>query len=107
MAISFRAYNRKTDNYYSPDDTPHLFLTEEQVNNALGSLPIMKEPEEIKVREIIKQIETINRDEKMGNISSSEANKKISTISDDFLFDFGFWPYITKSFELFYKSFEQ
>ena len=60
-----------------------------------------------KVREIIKQIETINRDEKEGNISSSEANKKITSISNNFLRDFGFWPYVTKSFELFYKSFEK
>jgi hypothetical protein len=102
-----RPYNKDLDEYYSPDDTPELYLTEEQINCTLDSLPCMNENAEINVREIIKQIETINREEKLGEISSSESAAKIGIISNDFLQKHGFWPYVTKSFELFYKSFEQ
>jgi hypothetical protein len=102
-----RPYDKDMDRYYSPDDTPELYLTEEQINDAFDSLPYMNENAEINVRETIKQIETINREEKLGKISSSESAAKIKTLSNDFLQKYGFWPYVTKSFELFYKSFEQ
>jgi len=102
-----RPYNRDLDNYYSPDDTPDLYLTEEQINIALASLPSMNENAEISVRETIRRIETINREEKLGNISPSESNEKIKSLSNSFLQKYDFWPYITKSFELFYKSFER
>jgi ferritin-like metal-binding protein YciE len=102
-----RPYNRKTDRYYSPDDTVELYLTEEQINEALESLPQTDNSAELSVRKTIKKIETINRNEKLGKISSSESTVKIRNISNDFLNEYGFWPYITKSFELFYKSFER
>ena len=102
-----RAYNKDLDEYYSPDDTPELYLTDEQINAVLNSLPHIDKPAEINVREAIKQIETINREEKLGKISASESSAKIRNISNDFLRKYGFWPYITKTFELFYKSFER
>jgi hypothetical protein len=102
-----RPYDENRDRYYSPDDTPELYLTEEQINGVLDLLPVMSEYAEISVRETIKQIETINREEKQGKISPAESTGKIKTLSNDFLHEHGFWPYVTKSFELFYKSFER
>jgi len=100
-----RPYNKDIDTYYSPDDTPDLYLTEEQVNNTLEMLSEINEPSEIAVRDVIKRIETINREEKLGIISTKDSFSKIRTISDDFLDKYGFWPYITKTFENFYESF--
>ncbi|MDR1468628.1 MAG: hypothetical protein LBT00_04980 [Spirochaetaceae bacterium] len=102
-----RAYNKNLDEYYSPDDTPELYLTDEQINGVLNSLPHIDKPAEINVREAIKEIETINREEKLGNILPAESSVKIRNISNGLLQKYGFWPYVTKTFELFYKSFEQ
>lgn len=102
-----RAYNKEIDGYYSPDSTPTLYLTEEQVNTVLCKLPCINTPSEITVRETIRIIEKLNREEKLGSISGSDATKKIAEISNAFLHEYGFWPYITKTHEQFYKSFEE
>jgi hypothetical protein len=101
-----RPYDKNLDSYYSPDDTPELYLTENQVNCALEKLPFINEPAEIAVIEVIKEIEHINRMEKTGSITEHESSKKIKEISNSFLKEHGFWPYITKTHERFYKSFE-
>jgi hypothetical protein len=102
-----RAYDKNLDEYYYSDDTPELYLTDEQIDDVLNSLPYIDDPAEINVRETIKQIEIINREEKLGKITPSESGARIRDISNNFLRKYDFWPYVTKSFELFYKAFEQ
>ncbi|MDR3259726.1 MAG: hypothetical protein LBT51_08995 [Fusobacteriaceae bacterium] len=102
-----RSYDKNLDDYYSPDDTPELYLTEEQIDNTLNAIPDYDDPAEIEVKKTIKIIETINREEKFGKISKEDCITKSNKVSDDFLEKYGFWPYITKTFEEFYKLFEK
>jgi len=102
-----RPYNEDLDNYYSPDDTPELYLTENQVDFVLTRLSVINDPAEIEVREIIRDIESINRMEKLGNIREEESADKIKTLSNNFLKKYGFWPYKTKTHESFYKYFDK
>lgn len=38
-----RQYNPDVDKYYSPDDTPDLYLSDEQVKEYIGKISIEKE----------------------------------------------------------------
>jgi hypothetical protein len=100
-----RNYNPKKDRYYSPDDTPNLYLTDEQINHALKSIPNFDGREEEEVRRVIIKLETLNRDEKLGQITPDDSFKRSRKLADEFLKQFGFWPYITKTHQAFYEFF--
>lgn len=101
-----RAYDKEKDSYYSPDDTPELYLTEQQVKEALDYIAKHTDsPEEFDVRILIAKVEELNRKEKLGSISESECRRMIEKITDDFADKYDFWPYITKTFTSFYKYF--
>lgn len=103
--MEIRKYNADIDEYYSPDDTPNLFLTEEQVEEVLASIPKINEESELEAIEIIRKIEKLQRDEKLGEISNDECVKENDKISDYFLKKYGFWPYVTNIYKNFYMSF--
>lgn len=100
-----RQYNPDVDKYYSPDDTPDLYLSDEQVKEYIGKISIEKEESEFEVRHLIVEIESLNRFAKMGEISNEENYIQSKKLADSFLQKFGFWPYVTKTYELFYKNF--
>jgi hypothetical protein len=101
-----RPYDRRIDQHYWPDDTPDLFLTEEQVDEVLRNIPLLADPKEIDVRHVIVTIEKINREEKLGVVSTEESIMTCRKISNDFLSKHSVWPYKTKTYDSFYKSFD-
>jgi hypothetical protein len=100
-----REYDPQKDNYYSPDDTPNLYLTNKQIKSHLEDIPKFDKCDEKEVRKVIIKIEILNKREKMGKISTNECHKKIEELNDKFLNKYDYWPYMTKTYELFYKSF--
>ena len=102
-----RKYNNNVDEYYSPDATPDLYLDDETVNSVLEQISRIETEEEIEVRTLIKKIETLHRNACLGGISLEASKQEIRKLSDSFLEKFGFWPYLTKTFTAFYKSFEK
>lgn len=100
-----RAYNSKIDKYYSPDDTPELYLTDEQIELGLSLVPIYKEDSEIEVRELIRKIEIINQQEKLLKVSKEESFKVNKELANNFFRKYGFWPYLTKTYKNFYSYF--
>ncbi len=101
-----RAFNSKIDKYYSPDDTPEIFLKSEQVEEALSTINLIdNSDEEIEVRSVIRKIEELNRKEKKGEISEMECNNFTRKITNNFAEKYDFWPYMTKTYKAFYKYF--
>lgn len=104
--MEVRPYNKNKDSFYSPDSTPMLYLTEKDILTALDDIPNYVEESEIEVRDLIVEIETLNRKEKMGAISPELCLKKNKELADSFLDSHGYWPYVTKTYEAFYHYFE-
>jgi len=102
-----RPYNKNKDSFYSPDSTPMLYLFEQDILTALDDIPLYEGESEIEVRGLIADIETLNRKEKMGEISPELCLKRNKELADSFLDKYGFWPYITKTYEAFYQYFER
>lgn len=100
-----RQFNHQIDEYYSIDSTPDLFLSESQVLYALKEIARYDEESEIAVRELIKDVESINRCEKKGSMTSEQSTTKIGGIFDKFRDQFGFWPHVTKTYKAFYDFF--
>lgn len=102
-----RPYDKNRDSFYSPDSTPMLYLFEQDIRAALEGIPVYDEKSEIEVRDVIVEIETLNRKEKTGEISHDLCMKRNKELADSFLDRFGFWPYVTKTYDAFYQYFER
>lgn len=100
-----RQYNPNIDKMYSPDDTPELYLSIQQIEYTFNKIKCFEGEDEKAVIEVIREIETLNRKEKLGQITPKECKEKIKIISNNFLDRFGHWPYITKSYKAFYQLF--
>jgi len=98
-----RQFNPKIDYYYSPDSTPNLYLSEEQVEHALDKISQYGEEAEKVVRSLIRKVEELNRLEKNGIISNDECVLRANKIENEFVKKFGFWPYVTKTYKEFYN----
>lgn len=105
--MDYRLYNENIDDYYSPDDTPHLFLSEEQINEALANLKHYSEQSEIEAKALLKRIEQLNRQEKLGEITPEKCLDKNKELVKAFADKHGFWPYITKTYQDFYEFFRK
>lgn len=100
-----RAYNRELDNYYSPDDTPHLYLENIQIEEALNNIQNYESQDEKDVRTYIMKIEKLNANQKKGKITEEDCLKSINELAEDFANKYDYWPYMTKTFKEFYNFF--
>ena len=103
--MSFRQYSVDLDDLYSPDATPSLFLSEEQVEESLNSVPQYSEEPEKEARSVVVEIEALNRQEKAGLISADKSLSRNRAIAEQFLEKYGFFPYVTRTYQQFYEYF--
>ncbi|MCP3685983.1 MAG: hypothetical protein GY861_25340 [bacterium] len=99
-----RPYDPNIDKFYYPDDTPELYLTEEQVENILKKIPAFTTPEEEDARMEIQGIERAHRMKCTSSITHKEYLKKCKNISNKFLKKHGFWAWETKTVKEFYNT---
>ena len=102
-----RKYEKNIDDYYSPDSTPDLYLDEDLVILVLDSIDKIETDDEIEVREVIKKIESIQRDYCINKITLEESKSKIRYISEQFFNKYEYWPYVTKTYDAFYRYFDK
>ena len=100
-----RPYDPDKDEYYYPDYTPDLYLTDEQIEIALEEIEISDDSAEKETQKIIRQIETLHRKVCLGKLKHTEFLAKCDQISDKFVKVFGYWHSETKTYKDFYKHF--
>ena len=100
-----RKYDKDIDDFYSMDETPDVYLDDEQIQNALANIKIPNEEAELEAVEILKKSEQLHRDSLMGKLSDDECTKLIQEIEDKFVSTFGFWPSASCVYEDFYAQF--
>ena len=100
-----RKFEEKIDGFYSMDDTPDIYLDDEQIQSALKKIKIPNEEAELAAVELLKKSEQIHRDSLMGKISDEECTKQIQALEDEFVSKYGFWPSASSVYENFYSQF--
>lgn len=100
-----RKFDNKIDDYYSMDDTPDVYLDEEQIESALEKIKIPNEEAELAAVELLKKSEQIHRDSLLGKFSNDDCTKQIQLLEDGFVSKYGFWPSASSVYENFYSQF--
>ena len=77
-----RKYDKDIDDFYSMDETPDVYLDDEQIQNALANIKIPNEEAELEAVEILKKSEQLHRDSLMGKLSDDECTKLIQEIEE-------------------------
>lgn len=100
-----RKFNKSIDDFYSMDETPDVYLDDEQIETALSKITISDEDAEVAAVELLKKEEQIHRDSLMGKYSDDESTKLIQTLEDEYVSKYGFWPSASSVYEDFYSQF--
>ena len=100
-----RQFNPQKDKYYSMDNTPDLYLTTEQVNDALNKIKIRNDEMEQSAVELLKKSVNIHMEKGLGKLTGDEESNEIQNLEKDFVSKFGIWPYQTEVYTDFYNLF--
>lgn len=102
-----RQFEPNKDEIYGLNETPDLYLSEEQLSAALKRISISKEKGEEEALQFVFQIESLHRKEALGKISHNDFLSEIKQKQDKFVKEFGFWPYAANSYKAFYGQFNK
>ena len=102
-----RQFDPIYDEIYGLNETPDLYLSEEQVSAALERISISKGKGEEEALQFVYQIESLHRNEALDKISHNEFLSEIKQRQDKFVKEFGFWPYAANSYKAFYEQFNK
>lgn len=102
-----RPYNPEKDDYYYPDDTPEIYLTENQVEQILAQILALDDSAEKDARDEVRQIEKLHRMRCLGQITQEEYLEKCKEVSEEFGNKHGFWAWETVTVKSFYEYFSR
>lgn len=101
-----RPFNPKMDKIYGFDETPDLYLEDEQIEEAFSSLPQNNTSEAMAVKQAIIKIETLKREYCKGLLSFETMKQQVSEIDKVFFSKFGYWMYVSSVHQSFYNFFD-
>lgn len=99
-----RIYNPIIDAYYDPNSMSDVYLSEQQVTEALQAITDKSE-EGKAVAKLIEVSESLRRRMFEEEGTQSDYSKEIQNIQKQFVKNFGLWAYQTDAYEDFYSFF--
>ena len=94
-----RLYDPEVDESYHPDDTPRLYLSDQQVRATMAKLPPTSDPAELEARTILELVETEHRLVLRQESTRTTASHRI----EDYRIRHGSWPWSSESARRFYE----
>lgn len=101
---TFHAFDKRYDEFYDINSFPNVYLTEEQVLNALKSVHV-ESTKDAEVCNLIVAIENLQRAKCAGHITEPQMFSECQQIHKKFRAEFGGWAYTTNAYKSFYSSF--
>lgn len=99
-----RIYNPTIDLYYDPNSMSDVYLSEQQVVEALQAIRD-KSAEGNAVTKLIEVSESLRRQMFEGRVTQSDYSNEVQNMQKQFVKNFGLWAYQTDAYEDFYSCF--